>query len=246
MYKIHSNHNDVTSITLSTLDYHSLSEDKVESLKFGTVNFHGVWVPKSTIYIDNRTSDGIPGVHVISALNLEGSDYFIWVNRGWARKAPGEILNYDEFVKGNLYLPNIAPTSLVSGRIETDLMQRLELSSNESLMTNGSLWQNLTWDRLNSFAKEITSLSAKIALPFVLWRNNIPTDSGLKQAEIELNVDEKFKHLGYAVQWLPNKYGMRKPLTNVQIFFHSVLYFLKWLQVSKPFRVLILWTCSML
>jgi cytochrome oxidase assembly protein ShyY1 len=69
-------------------------------------------------------------------------------------------------------------------------------------MTNGSLWQNLTWDRLNSFAKEITSLSAKIALPFVLWRNNIPIDSGLKQAEIELNVDEKFKHLGYAVQWV--------------------------------------------
>ena len=27
-------------------------------------------------------------------------------------------------------------------------------------------------------------------------------DSGLKKAEIQLKADEKFKHLGYAVQWI--------------------------------------------
>ena len=109
---------------------------------------------------------------------LEDSDYFIWVNRGWAKKAPGEISNYKEFVKGTLYLPTKISTSLVSGRIETDLMQRIELSNNEDIMKNGFLWQNLTWDRLNTFAEETTSLSSKTALPFILWRNNIPLIRG--------------------------------------------------------------------
>ena len=81
-------------------------------------------------------------------------------------------------------------------------MQRIELSNNEDIMKNGFLWQNLTWDRLNTFAKETTSLSSKTALPFILWRNNTPTDSGLKKAEIQLKAGEKFKHLGYAVQWV--------------------------------------------
>ena len=202
MYKIHSNQSGAIPITLSTNDYDSLSQEKVETLKRNTVNMYGVWVPNSTIYIDNRQSNGIPGVHVISALTLEGSDYFIWVNRGWARKAPGEISNNEEFVKGSLYLPTKITTALVSGRIETDLMRRIELSNNEDIMKNGFLWQNLTWDRLNTFAEEATSLSSKIALPFILWRNNIPSDSGLEKAEIQLKADEKFKHLGYAVQWI--------------------------------------------
>ena len=202
MYKIHSNQSGAISITLSSSDYDSLSKEKVETLKLNTVNMYGVWVPDSTIYIDNRQSDGIPGVHVISAFTLKDSDHFIWVNRGWAKKAPGEISNYKEFVKGILYLPTKISTSLVSGRIETDLMQRIELSNNEDIMKNGFLWQNLTWDRLNTFAKETTSLSSKTALPFILWRNNTPTDSGLKKAEIQLKNDEQFKHLGYAVQWV--------------------------------------------
>ena len=202
MYKVHSKQNGLGTITLSSNDYDSLSKEEVETLKHNTVNLYGVWVPDSTIYIDNRYSDSVPGVHVISAFNLEGSDYYIWVNRGWARKAPGEISNYEEFVEGSLYLPAKISTALVSGRIETDLMQRLELSNNEDIMKNGALWQNLTWDRLHSFAGETTSLSSKKVLPFVLWRNNIPLDSGLKKAEIQLKADEKFKHLGYAVQWV--------------------------------------------
>ena len=81
-------------------------------------------------------------------------------------------------------------------------MQRIELSNNKEIMKNGFLWQNLTWDRLNTFAEETTLLSSKTALPFILWRNNIPSDSELKKAEIHLKADEKFKHLGYAVQWV--------------------------------------------
>jgi len=202
MYKIHSNQSDAVAITLSSSDYDSLSKEGVETLKLNTVNLYGVWVPDSTIYIDNRYSDSVPGVHVISAFNLKGSDHYIWVNRGWARKAPGKISNYEEFVKGSLYLPTKISTALVSGRIETDLMKRFELSNNENIMKNGALWQNLTWERLHSFAGENTSLSSKKPLPFVLWRNNIPIDSGLIKAEIQLKADEKFKHLGYAVQWV--------------------------------------------
>ena len=71
MYKIHSNQNGTFPITLSSNDYDSLSKEKVETLKLNTVNLYGVWVPDSTIYIDNRQSDGIPGVHVISAFTLK-------------------------------------------------------------------------------------------------------------------------------------------------------------------------------
>ena len=59
-----------------------------------------------------------PGRACYFCFTLKDSDHFIWVNRGWAKKAPGEISNYKEFVKGILYLLTKISTSLVSGRIE--------------------------------------------------------------------------------------------------------------------------------
>ena len=54
-------------------------------------------------------------------------------------------------------------------------MQRIELSNNEDIMKNGFLWQNLTWDRLNTFAEETTSLSSKTAPSFYFMAKQYST-----------------------------------------------------------------------
>ena len=44
----------------------------------------GNYEPDKQIFLDNRQEHGLPGVHVITPLKIEGSDTRILVNRGWA------------------------------------------------------------------------------------------------------------------------------------------------------------------
>ena len=179
-----------------------MTEQEALSLRGKLITLDGNWVPNATIYLDNRSHDGVPGVHVVSAFSLDEGKLFLWVNRGWALKGPGQIDSNSAFKKGELYQPVSINKSLVVGRVETDLMRRLELSGDENLMREGHVWQNLTWERLDKFATGIPSLSEKKRLPLIVWMTNVSEESGLKRVKLELDENEKFKHLSYAVQWV--------------------------------------------
>lgn len=59
---------------------------------FDQLNLHklmlrGTWLPEKTIFLDNKIRNRWVGYHVLTPLQLEGSEWAILVNRGWV-KAP--------------------------------------------------------------------------------------------------------------------------------------------------------------
>ncbi len=161
----------------------------------------GYWLPNSTIYLDNRSFESKPGVHVISAFQLENQESLIWVNRGWAPKLPGKIFSNKEFIEGTSFLPvqsNILTT--LEGVAHIDLMKRIELTSDKLILRDGSLWQNLNWNALHLKLSDTSTSSFTKVWPFILWQTSNSEDKlirSLPKVKVDVN-----KHLGYAVQWL--------------------------------------------
>ena len=173
---------------------------KIESWNQRKLLISGFWVPGSTIYLDNRSFDSKPGVHVVSAFQLENKESVIWVNRGWAPKLPGEILDNEKFIDGESYLP-ISNNNLteLEGIAHTDLMKRIELTSDKSILMNGSLWQNLDWNALHIRLAKLPLVPFEKVWPFILWQTSKSLD-GLEKSlpKVKVNFD---KHIGYSVQW---------------------------------------------
>jgi len=47
------------------------------------VSVRGEFVPKHTVFVDNRVLRGQPGYHVVTPLRIKGGDMHVLVNRGW-------------------------------------------------------------------------------------------------------------------------------------------------------------------
>ena len=44
---------------------------------------HGNWLPRYTVFLDNRQMEGRPGFYVVTPMQLEGSTAVVVVERGW-------------------------------------------------------------------------------------------------------------------------------------------------------------------
>ena len=47
------------------------------------VRLQGRWLPRFTVYLDNRQMEGWPGFYVVTPMQLSGSDQTVVVQRGW-------------------------------------------------------------------------------------------------------------------------------------------------------------------
>jgi len=52
-------------------------------LQDAPVSVRGVFEPQAQFYVDNRQENGVPGVHVVTPLRIDGTDTRVLVNRGW-------------------------------------------------------------------------------------------------------------------------------------------------------------------
>jgi surfeit locus 1 family protein len=57
--------------------------NRAEALEYRHASVRGTFDPSHEIYLTNRALDGIAGVHVVTPLELEGTDRWILVDRGW-------------------------------------------------------------------------------------------------------------------------------------------------------------------
>ncbi|HMN94438.1 MAG TPA: SURF1 family protein [Hydrogenophaga sp.] len=55
----------------------------LDALLHRKAGVQGRWVPQHTVFLDNRQMNAIPGFFVITPLQLQGSDRYILVQRGW-------------------------------------------------------------------------------------------------------------------------------------------------------------------
>lgn len=149
----------------------------------------GRWALEKTVFLDNRSWEGQPGVHVLSPLVLADNSV-VWVNRGWLRKDPG--------VAAPLVPPTVSDprgskaAPALDGIALASVMRRIELSSDPERLRQGALWQNFDW----SAARERMPAPT---WPVIVWQTSDNQDQ-LRRKLPEVSSDVP-KHYGYALQW---------------------------------------------
>lgn len=158
----------------------------------------GEWLGHLSVYIDNRTYKGLAGFHVVTPIRIEGS--------GEHGGAPIHLLVLRGWVARNLHertrlpaVPSPAGPVTVTGVLQGELAQALELAAAAPPAPGDRLWQNLTLDGFRQWSG--------LRLQPMLLRQTEPAqasgerlDDGLVRdwPQPGLDVD---KHRGYAFQW---------------------------------------------
>lgn len=141
----------------------------------------GEWVPRATVFLDNRPMNGQAGFHVVTPLKLNGSDASVLVVRGWT---PRNALDRTRVPD----VPTHAGIVRLHGRLAPPPSRLYELGPTG----HGAIRQNID---LEPFARE-TGLAL---LPLSLLQTGDAAD-GLRREWPRITVDVH-KHYGYAVQW---------------------------------------------
>jgi surfeit locus 1 family protein len=155
-------------------------ETASEDLNFRRVIVRGRYEPARQIFLDNKSLESRVGVHLLTPFRIEGSDRMLMVNRGWMPR-PREY-------------PAMPQVSAPAGSVEVSglavppLRRFVELKENTA---QGSLWQNLTFERL------ATHLGEPV-VPLVLLADSTAPGLSAVTERPDAGID---KHVGYAFQW---------------------------------------------
>lgn len=142
---------------------------------------HGTWVPRATVFLDNRAMAGQAGFYVATPLRLSGSEAAVLVLRGWAPRD----------AQDRTRLPPVpAPEGEVevTGRLAPPPSRLFELGEEAP----GPIRQNIA---IESFARE-----TGLALLDVSLLQTSEADDGLRREWPRIAADVH-KHYGYAFQW---------------------------------------------
>lgn len=147
-----------------------------------TATARGHWLPGKTLLLDNKIYRGRPGYHVLTPLQLSGSDTVVLVNRGWIA-APR--LRSD--------VPSISSPSgeiVITGVTRSFEVRIFELQKTQPL---GVVWQHVR-------EADYRQLSDLEVLPAILLQTNANTDGLIRDWSAPDN--PATKHYGYAAIWL--------------------------------------------
>lgn len=156
------------------------SETAEGELTFRRVMVRGRYEPRGQLFLDNKSLENRVGVHVLTPFRIEGSNRVLLVNRGWMARPR----DYPR-------MPDVAApveTVALSGLAVPPIRRFLELSDSTA---QGSLWQNLTFERVAAHLGEPV-------IPLILLADT--TAQGLSKV-IERPDAGIEKHEGYAFQW---------------------------------------------
>ena len=150
-------------------------------LEYRTVEASGMFKVDATVYVDNRTRNGVPGYEIVTPLRIGDSARYVLVKRGWV-----------EAGLSRSQLPLIATpggTVTVRGIALPGNSRLFELSGS---VQRGALWENVTVDRY----RKAYGLDLQ---PVIVQQAN-DTGDGLardwKRPETGVN-----RHRAYALQW---------------------------------------------
>ena len=154
-------------------------EKRAAAARLERVAVEGEFVPKHTVYLDNKTRRGRPGYEIVTPLRLRGSTSHVLVNRGWV--AAGATRDA---------LPEVA-TPAGEVRVEGIALERLPRVLTIQQDT-GKVRQNLDLEGYGAetgLKLEPRVIEQHSFLPDGLARDWPPHDAGIE------------KHEAYALQW---------------------------------------------
>ena len=142
----------------------------------------GRWFPAKTLFLDNKIHRSRPGYHVLTPLQLSGSESVVLVNRGW--------------IAAPRLRSEIPPVSSPTGEIEVSGVTRsFEIRTFElqETLPQGAVWQHVR-------EAEFRKLSGLDALPVILLQTGADGDGLIRDWGAPEN--PATKHYGYAAMWL--------------------------------------------
>jgi cytochrome oxidase assembly protein ShyY1 len=175
-----------------------LGDPELAALEGGRASVTGEWLGESSVYIDNRTYKGLAGFHVVTPIRIMGSAerggeaLHLLVLRGWVARDLHDRTRLPA-------VPAAAGPVTVTGIVQAELAQAMELATPAPPGPGQRLWQNLTVDGFRDWSG--------LALQPMLIRQTEPAigpggsiDDGLVRdwPQPGLDVD---RHRGYAFQW---------------------------------------------
>ncbi len=188
-----------------------VSPAQVDVLQGRRATVRGRFLPGFGVYIDNRTYKGIAGFYLVTPLRIEGGDpgaaaMHVLVLRGWIAGDPRQ----------RAHLPQVpAPQGTVelTGLVERDVPQALELQRANPPGPEQRIWQNVT--------RDVYATWSNLELqPLVLRQTEAahddagPIDDGLVRDWPRPGLDVE-RHRGYAFQW----YGLAATTTLIWLWF---------------------------
>ena len=162
------------------------SASSLDDLVGRLVRLRGSFVAEATVFVDNRTHQGVAGFHVFTPVKLEQSSLVVVVLRGWV---PRDL-------RDRTRLPDIpTPAGVVElgGVLEARLARSLELRRAQPPGPADRLWQNYDPEVYRAWS------ALDVGEP-VLRQDPGDVDDGLVRAWRAAGSDVD-KHRGYALQW---------------------------------------------
>ncbi|SCY56703.1 SURF1 family protein [Nitrosospira sp. Nsp13] len=154
---------------------------KLEDLQYRHVEVSGVYVPKHTIYLDNKIYKGMAGYHIITPLRIGTSSMHVLINRGWA------AADRDRRKLPEVVIPG--GTVVISGVATSATQKTLELSDE---LVSGQVWENLDLERYR------TATGLTLQPVMILQQDDIKDGLVRQWTRPDSGAG---KNLGYAFQW---------------------------------------------
>ena len=160
----------------------SAQQREREKLLDRAASARGHWVSGKTLFVDNKIYRSRAGYHVLTPLQLSGSESVVLVNRGWiaAPRLRSEV-------------PSVSsPTGEIeiSGVTRSFEIRTFEL---QETLAQGSVWQHVR-------EADYRRLSGLDALPVILLQTGADSDGLIRDWCSPEN--PATKHYGYAAMWL--------------------------------------------
>lgn len=151
------------------------------------VQVRGRFIPDDTIFIDNRTHQGVAGFYVLTPVKIHDSSLHVLVLRGWIARD----------VQDRNRLPAVrtpAQEVQVTGIAEPTLERTLELKAMPEPRPGERLWQNLDPDVYRRW-------SGLELQPFIIRQSAAGADDDGLVREWRVAGPDVDKHRAYALQW---------------------------------------------
>lgn len=155
---------------------------KLEDFQYREVEVRGEYLPLHTIYLDNKTYQGVAGYHVLTPIKLANSSLHVLINRGWIAAGIDRAVLPDD-------IPLAQGEVIVTGVVVSPEQRMLQLSGQE---LTGAVWANLDLQRY----QETTGLE----LQPILVQQKDQLDDGLVRQWNRPDSGSS-RNMGYAIQW---------------------------------------------
>jgi len=163
------------------------AEEDAESLNYRHVTLRGRYQPRHQFLLDNRLYQGRLGYHVITPLQVAGSEQLVLVNRGWVPH---------DYEAGGVVL-DLSPPTRELELTGTVMVPRRNPFVREAAVQTGTWpqrWAAIDLDRFRG-------LTANACMPFVVQLDVADTDGGGFVREWPAPRLDSAKNRGYAFQW---------------------------------------------